>query len=429
LKILANSKSDFFQSENYKYFVLFMLGLVAAINFIDRAIFSVLAVSIKDDLQLSDTQIGLVGGVGFALFYAIMGLPLARLADKTNRITLLSLCLSFWSVATAACGLVTSFWQLLIARVAVGAGEAGCFPASFSVLSDYFKPSKRAFAIGLFYFAGFLGFTFGLAFTGALAESIGWRLTFVVVGMPGILLAVLLKFLVKEPVRQQSEDPQDISQDRLSLIVKKLMKKRAYIHLVLGYTFFIFSSYAMMLWLPQFYNRVYGLDTGEIGLWFGMALGLGLVTGSFGGALVANKLIARSRIWELRFPAFVSVMAFVVFSVVLLAPSLQLSLIACFFGGIASTAGLGPNFAAIQSLTEARHRATSSALVLFVSAIIGQGLGPTLAGVLSDVLDSSAVENPLKVSLLIIAVPFLFSAIHNYLGIKSFLGDLPEIKP
>jgi nitrate/nitrite transporter NarK len=139
------------------------------------------------------------------------------------------------------------------------------------------------------------------------------------VGVPGILLAVLLKFLVKEPVRQQSEDPQDISQDRLILIVKKLMKKRAYIHLVLGYTFFIFSSYAMMLWLPQFYNRVYGLDTSEIGLWFGMALGLGLVTGSFGGALVANKLIARSRIWELRFPAFVSVMAFVVFSVVLLA--------------------------------------------------------------------------------------------------------------
>jgi predicted MFS family arabinose efflux permease len=405
-----------------------MLGLVAAVNFIDRAIFSVLAVSIKDDLQLSDTQIGLVGGVGFALFYAIMGLPLARLADKTNRITLLSLCLSFWSLATAACGFVTSFWQLLIARVAVGAGEAGCFPASFSVLSDYFKPSKRAFAIGLFYFAGFLGFTFGLAFTGSLSESIGWRLTFVVVGLPGVLLAILLKLLVKEPPRQQTEESIDASQNKLVPIVKTLINKKAYVHLVLGYTFFIFSSYAMMLWLPQFYNRVHGLDSSEIGLWFGMALGLGLVVGSFGGAVLSNKLIAHSRAWEMRFPALVSVMAFISFTVVLQAPSLEISLIACFFGGIGSTAGLGPNFAAIQSLTNPQHRATSSALVLFVSAIIGQGLGPTLAGVLSDVLASADIKNSLKVSLLIISVPFLFSAIHNYLGSKSFLRDVADVK-
>ncbi|MFT5544083.1 MAG: putative MFS family arabinose efflux permease [Glaciecola sp.] len=416
----------FFGSDNYKYFVLFMLGLVAAVNFIDRAIFSVLAVSIKDDLQLSDTQIGLVGGVGFALFYAIIGLPLARLADKTNRITLLSLCLSFWSLATAACGFVTNFWQLLAARVAVGAGEAGCFPASFSVLSDYFKPSKRAFAIGLFYFAGFIGFTFGLAFTGALAESIGWRQTFVVVGLPGILLAIGLKLLVKEPKRTTGDDLQDSSQDGLVLVIKKLVKKRSYIHLVLGYTFFIFSSYAMMLWLPQFYNRVHGLDSSEIGLYFGMALGLGLVTGSFLGAILSNKLIARSRVWEMRFPALVSIMAFIVFGIVLMVPSLTLSLFACFFGGIASTAGLGPNFAAIQSLTEPQHRATSSAFVLFVSAIVGQGFGPTLAGVFSDVLNNTDLAHPLKISLLIVSIPFLFSAIHNHLGSKSFLSDLDK---
>jgi predicted MFS family arabinose efflux permease len=424
VSVIIKKKNGFFNSDNYKYFVLFMLGLVAAVNFIDRAIFSVLAVSIKDDLLLSDTQIGLVGGVGFALFYAIMGLPLARLADKTNRITLLTVCLTFWSLATAACGLVANFWQLLAARVAVGGGEAGCFPASFSVLSDYFLPSKRAFAIGLFYFAGFLGFTFGLAFTGALAESIGWRLTFVVVGVPGVLLAICLKLTVKEPKRTLTEEQQNNSKVDLLIIIKTLVKKRSYIHLVLGYTFFIFSSYAMMLWLPQFYNRVHGLDSSEIGLYFGMALGLGLVFGSFAGAILANKLIAHSRIWEMRFPALVSIMAFFAFSTVLLVPSLPVSLVACFFGGVASTAGLGPNFAAIQSLTAPQYRATSSALVLFFAAIIGQGVGPTLAGVFSDMLNNAEFDNPLKIALLVVSVPFILSAMHNFLGSRSFLNDL-----
>jgi hypothetical protein len=179
-----------------------------------------------------------------------------------------------------------------------------------------------------------------------------------------------------------------------------------------------------MLWLPQFYNRVHGLDSSEIGLYFGMALGLGLVVGSFGGAILSNKLIAHSRVWEIRFPALVSIMAFFVFGVVLMVPNLTISLVACFFGGIASTAGLVPNFAAIQSLTKPQHRATSAAFVLFVSAIIGQGFGPTLAGVFSDILSNTELTHPLKISLLIISIPFMLSAMHNYLGSKSFLHDV-----
>lgn len=369
-----------YQRGNYKYFVLFMLGLVGAFNFIDRAIFSVLAVSIKEDLHLSDTEIGMVGGVGFALFYAIMGIPLARFSDKGNRISILTLCIGFWSLATAACGLVTNFWQLLIARIGVGGGEAGCFPASFSVLADYFEPSKRAFAIGIFYFAGFLGFTIGLGTTGILSESIGWRNTFIVIGMPGILLAIAVKLLVKEPLRENDKKDTD-SPENTMVLIKELFKKKSYRHLVIGYTLFIFSSYALMLWLPQFYHREHGLDSSEIGIWFGLSLGFGMVSGTIIGAIVSTSLIKKDRMWEMRFPALISLLGFFTFLIVILVEDYRLSLLACFVGGAMCTAGLGSNFAAVQSLSKAKHRALSSALMLFVSAILGQGLGPTLAGV------------------------------------------------
>jgi predicted MFS family arabinose efflux permease len=412
------------QHHNYKYFVLFMLGLVGAFNFIDRAIFSVLAVTIKEDLQLTDTEIGMVGGIGFALFYALMGIPLARLADKGNRISILSLCLVFWSLATAACGLATNFWQLLIARVGVGGGEAGCFPASFSILSDYFEPSKRAFAIGLFYFAGFLGFAIGLGSTGVLAESIGWRYTFIVVGLPGVLLAITVKFFVKEPKRSHVEISNEVLTEGVFAATKKLFEKHSFRHLIIGYTFFIFSSYAFMLWLPQFYHREHGLDSSEIGIWFGLSLGGGLVVGTVLGAIFSTKLIKKDRAWELKFPALISLLAFVTFLFVVIFEDYKLSLVASFFGGIMSTAGLGANFSAVQSLSEPKYRALSSALMLFFSAILGQGLGPTLTGIISDLFLSYGIEHSLKYSLLIILVPFLLSAVHNFWGSLSFSSEV-----
>lgn len=413
------------QHSNYKYFVLFMLGLVGAFNFIDRSIFSVLAVSIREELLLSDTEIGMVGGIGFALFYAIMGIPLARLADKGNRITLLSICLGFWSLATASCGLVVNFWQLLIARIGVGGGEAGCFPASFSVLADYFEPSKRAFAIGLFYFAGFLGFALGLGTTGILAESIGWRKTFIVIGLPGILLALAVKLFVREPVRSVEEVEAESSHKESVLdSIKKVFAKRAYRHLVLGYTYFIFSTYAFMLWLPQFYHREHGLDSSEIGVWFGASLGLGMVVGSVAGTIISTKLIKQSPVWEMRFPAIISILGLVFFMSVLVIENTTISMIACFFGGAMSTAGLGPNFAAVQSLSAPKYRALSSALMLFVSAILGQGLGPTLAGVMSDLFTSYDIAHPLKYALMLVLLPFSLSALHNLWGSKYFIKEL-----
>ena len=411
-------------SQNYRTYVLSALGIVALFNFFDRSIFSVLAVSIKSDLNLSDTQIGLLGGFGFALFYAIVGIPLARIADKHNRITLVSACLAVWSLATAACGLAGGFVSLLLARVGVGAGEAGCFPPSYSVLSDYYPPARRAFAIGVFHLWGNIGFLLGLVGAGVLSDLFGWRAAFILFGLPGVLFAIILKLTVREPVRGALSESHTPIEHGLKEAVKALIARTAYIHLLVAYSLSAFAFYAILLWLPQFFARTFSMTQSELGIYYGFAFGGGMIVGVGLGAVIAPRFIARDRRWEMLFPAAAALLSLPLALGILVVPSQAAALTLTFLFCAFASAGLGPGFAAVQSLSEPNIRATASALVLFAAAIIGQGLGPTLVGVLSDALSTLVGERSLPLSIAFAAAAFGWSSLHGWLGSRRFLQDI-----
>lgn len=402
-------------------FTLIALGVVSFFNYLDRSAFSVLAVPIKEDLGLTDTQIGLVGGLGFSLFYATMGLPLAWVADRGRRITLLSVCLAAWSAATAACGMATSFVQLLLARVGVGAGEAGCVPASYSLLSDLFPQKRRAFAVGMFHFGGNIGFLGGLMLAGLLAQVIGWRETFILLGAPGIVLALVLNFVLREPQRGRLDKPIEADGPRPSF--GAVLKRPAYLHALAGNALMLCGFYAILLWLPAFYARTHGLTSAEIGLYHGASFGGGMVLGVAVGAVIASWLIERARQWEMWFPAVTTLLSMPLFVLVLLAPSAPAALIATFVATFVFTMGLGPAFSVAQSLSEAPVRAAASALVLLTSAIFGQGLGPTAVGMLSDAWASQFGEFALRNAMLAPQITLLWGAVHFYLGGRRCAKD------
>lgn len=420
----VQNEASTFVSRNYRTYALSALGVVALFNFLDRSIFSVLAVSIKSDLNLSDTQIGLLGGFGFALFYAIVGIPLARIADRRNRITLVSVCLAVWSLATAACGVASGFISLLLARIGVGAGEAGCFPPSYSVLSDYYPPARRAFAIGVFHFWGNIGFLLGLVGAGIFSDLFGWRAAFIIFGLPGVLFAVVLKLTVREPVRgvlDKARAPVDLG---LREAVKALAARRAYIHLFCAYSLSAFAFYAILLWLPQFFARTFSMTLSELGFYYGFAFGGGMIVGVGLGAIIASRFIAKDRRWEMLFLAVTALLSLPLALSVLAAPSQATALTFTFLFCACASAGLGPGFAAVQSLSEASIRATASALVLFSAAVVGQGLGPTLVGILSDVLSAPFGERSLPLAIAFAAAAFGWSSLHGWLGSRWFLRDM-----
>ncbi len=408
-------------------FVLLALSIIAFFNVLDRAIFSILAVSIKKDLMLSDTEVGLLGGLAFALFYAVLGIPLARYADRSNRVRLLSICLTVWSIATAACGAAIGFISLLFARTGVGAGEAGCFPSSYSILSDYFPPHKRAFAIGLFHAGGNVGFLVGLMAAGILAELVGWRMTFVLMGIPGVLFALFFVLTVKEPIRgaqELSPEATITGNEGFGKTIHDLLSKSAMLHLIIGYTLSIFGFYGALQWLPHFFVRSHSMTSSQIGFWYGLAFGGGMIIGVVIGALLSAMLIPRDRRWEMWLPGFGTLAALPCFMSIYIVEQLDIAIGLTFLACLVISSGLGPGFSAIQSLAKPNMRATAASIVLLVSAIIGQGLGPTMIGVMSDYLTISSGENSLRIALMISCVAFGWSAFHYIWGARKFRQQL-----
>lgn len=407
-------------------YLLGALSVVAFFNFLDRAIFSVLAVPIKADLELSDTQIGLLGGLAFALFYAILGLPLARLADRSSRTRLVSICLAVWSASTAACGMAGGFLTLLLARIGVGTGEAGCFPASYSMLSDAFPPERRAYAIGIFHTVGNVGFLAGLMAAGLLAEAVGWRAAFAIVGIPGILFALWTAFALPEPGQRLDEGTLNKSEAAsLWAVLRHVASQPALRNLTAGYSLSIFAFYSALAWLPHLFARVHRLSNAEIGLWYGLAFGGGMIGGVLVGALVSPGAITRDRRWEMWLPAIGAFIACPFFVLAFWAQSTSIALVATAMGSAAAASGLGPGFSAVQTLAPPDARATTAAVVLMISAVVGQGAGPALVGLVSDALAQRHVAAGLELSLSLAGLGFLWASVHYLIGSRAFLHKGP----
>ena len=375
-------------SERYKAYVLLILTGVYAFNFIDRQILIILQESVKEDLNLSDTQLGLMTGLAFAFFYVTLGIPVARLADKTNRRNVIAVSLALWSLMTALSGMVMNFIQMLLARVGVGIGEAGGSPPAHSIISDYFPPEKRATALSIYSTGIYIGIFFGFFAGGWLDEHLGWRTAFLVVGLPGFLYALILLFSVKEPKRGLFDDQtkKAVSDASFLKTLKFLASKKTFVLLALAGGVHNFGQYGVGNFFAPFLARVHGMTSGEIGTWLGLSMGFGGIIGTFAGGWLADRLGKRDLRWYLWIPVVALIVNLPFLGMIIFSPDKIVVLIFFFFSVFLTSLYLGPSLAVTQNLADSESRALASAILFFMYNFIGLGFGPLTVGALSDYL-------------------------------------------
>ena len=424
---VATSETDSpLASPRTRAYVLTMLVVVYVFNFLDRQIVTILAEPIKVDLGLNDTQTGLMTGLAFAIFYTVLGIPIARLADRMNRVSIISVALVIWSGMTALCGAAQNFVQMLAARIGVGVGEAGCSPPAHSLIADYYPPDKRASALSIYALGIPIGSILGLLAGGWIAEFYGWRMAFFIVGVPGIALAVLVKLTIPEPVRGMSDGTASASTEQLPLVqtMKTLMQNRTMLHIAMGGALTSFVGYGLGQWLPAFFIRIHGLGIAETATYFGLALGVASAVGTFLGGNLADRLGRRDRRMYAWLPAGGVLLAFPFYVAALLSGNPYLAIAILVAPSLLNSLWLGPAFGTIQNLAPMRMRALASAILLFILNIIGLGFGPFLVGVLSDLLTGVFGHDSLRYAILIATGAYFWAGAHFLLAARTIRDDL-----
>jgi predicted MFS family arabinose efflux permease len=413
------------KSPRYRQYVLGMLVVVYAFNFLDRQIVTILAEPIKNDLGLNDTQIGLMTGLAFALFYTILGIPLARLADRSNRVSIITGALVVWSGMTALCGMAQNFSQMLAARIGVGVGEAGCSPPAHSLIADYYPPNQRASALSIYALGIPIGSILGLLAGGWIAEFYGWRMAFFVVGLPGIALAFAFKMTIREPIRGMS-DPASKATEQLPLIATMLhlLQNRTLMHIAMGGALTSFVGYGLGQWLPAYFIRIHAMGIAETATYFGLVLGVASAIGTFLGGTLSDKLSKRDVRFYAWLPAAGVLIAFPFYVAAMMSDNPYIAIAILIVPSTLNSLWLGPSFGTIQNLAPTRMRAMASALMLFILNIIGLGLGPFLVGVLSDLLSGTFGIDSLRYAILIATVAYFWAAAHFVIAGKTIRQDL-----
>jgi MFS transporter, Spinster family, sphingosine-1-phosphate transporter len=415
----------------YRRYLLGVLLVIQAFNGVDGLTLGLVLQNIKSDLHLTDTQLGFLSGIAFALFYGVMGIPIARWADRGNRVTIIALTTALWSVAVALCGAVSSFMQLLVIRIFVAVGEAGCIPPGQSLIADYFTRGQRPRAIGIYMLAGSMSVVIGYFAAGWLNQLYGWRATFVMVGAPGVALAVLARFTLREPRlekgRPASTDPR-IVQPSLKEVCTTLWASVTFRHLLICFSLFYFFSYGIQQWQPAFFIRSYGLKTGEVGNWFAFAYGLASFVGIYWGGVLASRYAANNERLQLRVLTVMSCLFGLTTACVYIAPNYHLAFAMLGVATALGSAGQGPLFAMIQTLVPPRMRATATAIMFLVANLIGAGLGPLAAGILSDALRLLFGEDSLRYALLALCPGYLWASWHLWRASQTVTKDFKLVE-
>jgi predicted MFS family arabinose efflux permease len=408
------------------YYALGLLTVVYSFNFIDRQLLAILQESIKADLGLSDGQLGLLTGFAFAVFYVTAGIPIARWADHSNRRNIVALALTVWSGMTALSGLVVNYGQLLAARVGVGVGEAGGSPPSHSMISDIFPAHRRASALGFYSTGVNIGILFGFLLGGWLNEFFGWRVAFMVVGIPGVLLALLVRYTMEEPIRGLSDNKQASNEPTyFRQVLKVLWARKAFRHIAMGSALNAFVSYSTSNWTASFMIRSHDMSTGELGTWLALIMGFGGAVGVFCGGLIADRLAHRDKRWYVWLPTLAGVIALPFIAAVYLVDGRYTALMCMIVPAVMSNVYLGNAIATTHNLVGLRMRAMSSAILFFILNIIGLGAGPWTIGVVSDYLSTTHGSESLRYAMLyILPVVSFWSICHFYLASKTLRADL-----
>jgi len=428
-------------SELYKNYVLLMLTIVYVFNFVDRQILVVLQESIKADLNLSDTQLGLLSGLSFAIFYVSLGVPIARLADRSNRRNIVGASLIVWSSMTAACGFVQNFYQLLLARIGVGVGEAGGSPPAHAMISDYFTEEKRGTALSIYSVGIYIGIMIGFPLGSWLDGLYGWRVAFISVGIPGVLFSLFFLWTVREPrrtphARKNASDSGTQLAKREKTSLKSnlvfLLSKRSFVLIALAAGLHAFALYGLGNWLASFMIRIHlpsgGIQASDIGLTIGLTLGIAGAVGSFTGGWLADKMGKSDKGWYAKVPAIGGVVGMPFLLVFYFHPTTYVAMGSLLVGYACLTAFLGPSIAITHSLVPVHMRAFASSILFLALNLIGLGFGPLFVGFISDLLEPSlgveslrwAMAATIPVSIAAIALFFLAS--------KSIEPDLRTTK-
>lgn len=418
----------------YRNYVLFILVLLNTLNFVDRTAISVLAPEIQAEFQVSNTLLGLVMGIAFTFFYATLGFPVARLIDRRSRRNMLAIVLTVWSGMTALCGAAASFVQLFLFRVGVGIGEAGAGPASHSLIADYFRKQDRPTAIGFFSLGVPLGNFLGIVVGGLLLGLIGWRWTFVALGAPGILLALIIWLTVREPVRGSTDDPGDAKALRASEDVplfqgiKELWSRPTFRVMAYSAAPSALCGYGMNLWMPGFLVRIHELTAAEYSLPLGTAIGVGGGLGAMLGGAITARAAARDPRAFLTLPALTMVIFAVALMIAVWTESLVITYSALTVAAFTQFYLMGPFFAIVQRLASLRGRAVATAFFFFILAMIGLGIGPLYVGGMNDVFAATVGDaEGLRLSLSTLPLISLIAAAIAYFGRNAILRDSDRV--
>ena len=398
---LDGNSADYYRPDRNIWRVIFILLVVNIFNFLDRMAFAVLLPSVKADLMLSDTQLGLLVGFAFSILYAVCGIPIARWADRGNRSRIITIALAIWSVMTALSGAAHNFWHLLLARIGVGVGEAGCSPPAQSMISDCAPLSQRPAMYAIYNFGLIAGTMLGMALGGWLDELIGWRWTFVVLGLPGLAFALVVRFKLREPARGRFDSVKDETTYSFGQTIRVLWHSRIYRILVLLLAVGGFVNFGLMQWWPSLYARVFGLTLSAVGVYLGVAIGIGSGIGLLIGGLWANKAAQRDVALPLKISAAASLCALPTAIGSLFVPSVLGSMFLVGTTLLLMSIQSGPVIAALYSAVTSGMRATAGSISIFFTSILGMGLGPFCVGLLSDTLTPSFGIDALRYALLL----------------------------
>lgn len=434
-----------------RHYMLLVLLFVYAMSMIDRQIMGVLIQPIKEEMGVSDTAMGLLTGLAFALFYSILAVPFGRYADRSNRRNLVAWCCMGWSVATGLCGMAVGYWSLAAARVAVAVGEAGGTAPSVSMIADTYPPRQRSRAMSIFMLAPHLGILFGLGLGAWIAQHYGWRSAFLWMALPGVVAALLLRFTCAEPLRgaqekavavaQQASSAAGAAAERFGDVMRSLRQNRAFVTITLGASLMAFAGYAVGMWTTAFLVRSHGLQLKDAGALMGLVGGVSAISGAIFSGWLTDYMARRHSGWQLGVPALGTLLAVPFGCMFYMAESgafwqlgsMQVPHSMLYFLGfsVCSTFWAAPAYAALTNVLAAKRLATALAVYNLMLTAVGGGLGPFAVGVISDALTPRYGTESLRWALVCMLVFYVLAALVFTIAIKSYVRHMraAEVAP
>ena len=412
----------------YRYVVVGLLAVVYTFNFMDRQIMSTLAEPIRKDLGLTDTALGALGGLTFALFYTTCGIPVAWLSDRFKRVWIMAAACSLWSLFTASCGLATNFTQLALSRIMVGAGEAGGSPPSYSLISDYFPAKERGTGLALYSLGVPLGSMLGVAFGGGVAAAYGWRIAFFAVGLPGILLALVMLLVVREPKRGGLDAVALGAEAHAPAppafkVIGDFITNRTLLCVAIASGLSAFVGYAMLNWNAPMLMRVKGASLKEVSAYYSLVVGVTGVIGTFGSGWLADKLSQTDRRWYAWIPACAFVLTLPALAGLIWAPSWQIALMFMAVPALLNNMYLAPALAVVQNAVPPGQRTMAGAILLFVLNLVGLGGGPIFLGKVSDMAKATYGNHSLLVGYAALAPAIVIAIVAHLVTARSIARD------